>query len=84
MFEYHEADDGWGDTFRIVDDDGMPFHLVDLKRFNGRGVRITIEFDERMDAEANKPSDTEPPLVHQRLGVTREAYRKVRERMREP
>lgn len=43
VFKYHPKDDGWYDTFRIVDDDGMPFDLTALKAFEGQLVTITVE-----------------------------------------
>lgn len=43
IFNYIEKNDGWEDSFKVVDDDGLPFVLRDLKIFEGQEVIITIE-----------------------------------------
>lgn len=42
FFDYCASKDGWSDSFRVIDDDGMPFHLDDLKKWQGIEVCITI------------------------------------------
>lgn len=42
VFDYITANDGWDDSFRVIDDDGMSFVLDDLKAYQGRLVEITV------------------------------------------
>ena len=50
FFEYKEKNNGWEDSFTVVDDDGLPFDLEFLKKFEGRGVKITIETDGEVES----------------------------------
>lgn len=52
FFEYKEKDEGWNDSFTIADDDGMPFALQHLKKFEGKDVQITIETEPKAEARA--------------------------------
>ncbi len=79
FFEYREKDEGWNDSFTVVDDDGMPFALQKLKKFSGKGVKITIETDEEVEAWVEL-SGIEPPMIYQAIGMTRENY--TRERLK--
>lgn len=50
IFQYVDSEEGWGDTFRVVDTDGMPFALDAYRAFEGRGVKVTIEYNAEEDA----------------------------------
>lgn len=59
VFEYVDGgDEDCGDSFLVVDTDGMPFALDALRAFHQRGVKVTIEYnaeeDERRKAHWSK------------------------------
>lgn len=76
-FEYRAAGNGWEDTFRVVDDDGMPFVLSDLRAFEGLAVKITIELDPESEARSQADISREP-YIYRKIGMTRDEYRKTR------
>ena len=83
FFEYIPKDDGWGDSFRVVDDDGMCFVLTEFQRaFDGRAVRITVELDEEWEAKVDADKSREP-YVYEQIGATRKGYAREREQRRE-
>jgi len=43
IFDYRGTKSGWMDSFRVVDDDGMPLVLDGLREFQGKPVIITVE-----------------------------------------
>ncbi len=83
-FEYVELSDGWLDSFRVVDDDAMPFDLATIKRFVGRAVKITIEIDverDDLDGEVIDSAESNAPFVYQTIGLTKSDYRESRKEM---
>lgn len=83
FFEYLSRDGGWGDSFRVVDDDGMSFVLTDFQRaFDGRAVRITVELDEESEQKVAADTSREP-YVYQQIGATRGDYARERQRRRD-
>lgn len=45
FFSYIDVDN-WNTAFSIVDDDGQPFALDELREFDRKEVRVTIELIE--------------------------------------
>ena len=80
-FSYRVRGGGWEDSFTVIDDDGMSFVLDDLKAFEGRAVRITIEEAPELDAQSRADTVREP-LLYQQIGMTRAAAWKRREARR--
>ena len=76
FFEYRRRMDGWDDSFTVVDFDGMPFALDSLRRFEGRGVRITIELAPEVEAEAEREIESgDAPFIYRAIGATAAAYK---------
>lgn len=80
FFEYVSKGKGWQDSFRVVDDDGMPFSLESLKAFDGYGVKITIEYDAEENIRGDGPDSGGEPMVYRAIGMTRQGYKVERER----
>lgn len=70
------------DFISLSDDDGMAFSLTSLLWLVGRGVKITVEYDEEVEKQAFAASNGESPAIYQAIGMTPSGYAADRERMR--
>lgn len=62
----------------LCDDDGVGLSMHWLRRFDGWGVKITVEVDPSLEHASTSTDDV--PLMYERIGLTPSAYREERDR----